>query len=528
MAAYLKIENPGVAPPESFTLLGASTKRGATGDATIGKFGSGNKHGVAVLMRHKLSPVVFGGTLKMEFGVRKQGMDTGLSKHEFERVVVKYGGKDASGTNRSSTEDLGFVLEYGATDWLGIDLALREFVSNSIDRAVEEGEAAFARKFGADKSQEYIKAANQTGTYEQQEWRDALKAYRSTATDYKNVVVEVVDGSQVRAKKGHTRVFVPLNTEVLDFYNNLGKWFLHFSEPESLKLTILPKALRNIGDRKSAVVYRRGVRVREFMTTDTQSLFDYNLDNLELDESRKVDDWNVQYAAAQALAKADQNSIARLWQSFLDGGEYWEHSFQSYGLENGITTAETKEVWNRAFEQVAGENAVVATGHNTSAVIAARKGYKVVHAPEAFVTAADRAGLRTPFKVLSHDTREGREVFDSTPDADAAVDFAWGVVEKYKVANGRQRPNVKTFRKIMEGGSQTLGLYRDGTVFINQDIASNGSLVLGWHGLSQQLLVTAMEEVAHHVTGATDNSRDFQDFMLNLIVYMAKEMSGVE
>ena len=36
-----------------------------------------------------------------------------------------------------------------------------------------------------------------------------------------------------------------------------------------------------------------------------------------------------------------------------------------------------------------------------------------------------------------------------------------------------------------------------------------------------------LEDVAHHVTGATDNSRDFQDFFLNLIVYMAKEMANV-
>ena len=42
--------------------------------------------------------------------------------------MVKFGGKDANGVQRSATEDLGFVLEYGAADWLSVDLALREFV----------------------------------------------------------------------------------------------------------------------------------------------------------------------------------------------------------------------------------------------------------------------------------------------------------------------------------------------------------------------------------------------------------------
>lgn len=525
MAAYLKIENPGVAPPESFTLLGASTKRQA-GNATIGKFGSGNKHGVAVLLRHDLPPTIFGGNLRLEFGVRPQSVNTGLASHDFKRVVVKYGGKDADGVNRSSTEDLGFVLEYGATDWLGVDLALREFVSNAIDRAIEEGEHAFAVQWSQTKGSEWVLAARQKGTPEHDEWVAALSAYRATATDYRNVSVEVVDDRQVRAKSGYTRVFVPLSAEVLDFYNNLGKWFLHFSEPESLKLTILPKKNRNLSpDRQTAVVYRRGVRVREFMATDTPSLFDYNLENLELDESRKVDDWNVQYAAASAFGRADETVLARLWQSFMDERKYWEHGF-TYGLDHGLHNTEVQQKWTKAFESVAGENAVLATGNGGQ--IAARKGYKVISAPEAFVTAAERAGVRTPSKVLTQDDREGRSVMDSTPDAEAAVDFAWHLVTKYNVANGRNRPVVKTFRKIMEAGSQTLGFYRDGTVYINTDIASNGSLVLGWHGLSQQLLVTALEEVAHHVTGATDNSRDFQDFMLNLIVYMAKEMSSID
>ena len=135
--------------------------------------------------------------------------------------------------------------------------------------------------------------------------------------------------------------------------------------------------------------------------------------------------------------------------------------------------------------------------------------------------------FRSPAKVLTDDDRAGRQIFDSTPDAEAAVEFAWDLVVRYGVTNGRSKPVVKTFRKVMDAGSQTLGFYRDGVVYINQDIAGSGSLSLGWHGLTQQLQVTALEEVVHHVTGATDNSRDFQDFLLNLIVYQAKETAGV-
>ncbi len=129
MATYLKIENPGVAPEEGFILLGASTKRGQSGQ--IGSFGTGNKMGVNVLLRSSISPVIFCGNLKIEFGTRNQAIDDGNKRVDFNRVFVKFGGKDSRGVSRSSTEDLGFVLEHGAKDWDGVDLAMREFVSNA-------------------------------------------------------------------------------------------------------------------------------------------------------------------------------------------------------------------------------------------------------------------------------------------------------------------------------------------------------------------------------------------------------------
>ena len=184
---------------------------------------------------------------------------------------MKYGGTDPmTGASRSSTEDLGFVLDYGKQDWQEVALALREFVSNAIDRSIRE------------------------------------------KGDWSGVKIEIVDESQVRAKRDITRVFVPMNAEVLEFYNNLGKWFLHFSEPESLSKAILPKKNRNLGDRKAAVIYRRGVRVREFESSDTESLFDYNLNDLTIDESRKASDWDVKHHCGKALANADKEILAML------------------------------------------------------------------------------------------------------------------------------------------------------------------------------------------------------------------------
>jgi hypothetical protein len=277
MPAYLKIENIGVCPPEGFTVLGVSLADTSDNPAVIGQFGSGNKHSVAVCLRNNLAPVVYCGTLRLDFFTRPQTVADSKASKDFGRVCVKYGGTDpATGASRSSTEDLGFVMSYGEKDWNEIALALREFVSNAIDRSIREH------------------------------------------GDWRSVKIEIVDESRVRAKRDHTRVFLPLTPEVLDFFNNLGRWFLHFSEPESLCKAILPKANRNLGDRRAAVIYRRGVRVREFESSDMESLFDYNLNDLTIDEARKASDWDVRHHCGQALAGADKDVLAILFSHLLN------------------------------------------------------------------------------------------------------------------------------------------------------------------------------------------------------------------
>lgn len=497
MAAFLKIENPGTAPSEAFTLLGASTKRGG-GSKYIGTFGSGNKHGVAVLLRKGLSPVVFSSNLRMEFSTAPVSVDDGIDSTEFGRVQVKYGGKDESGRNRSSQEDLGFVLEYGAADWGSVDLALREFVSNAIDHAT--------------------KYNDHNGAEVKYEWD--------------GVSIEVVDEKQVRAKKGWTRVFVPLTDEVLAFYNNLGKWFLHFSEPELLGKAILPKNGRNLGDSQRAVIYRRGVRVREFTSGgNTPSLFDYNLEGLRLDESRQVDDWNVKQAAAQAIRDADQNTLVKLFLS-MGQGTFWEHTFDTYGLrpdtwsETAEQTAARQEKWKGAVKSAIGEDAVVITEDDSNAERVSRKGYRTVTVPSAYREVAEQYGLRTTDKVLSQDERSGREIIDATPTAVAAVDWVWTMAEIFHMTSQKPKPPVKSFRSQMDAESNVKGFERDGTVYLSVLVAKEGPATPQEH-FSDELIHVAMEEVAHYVTGATDNSRDFQEWFIRFLTASLRQHGDI-
>ena len=66
------------------------------------------------------------------------------------------------------------------------------------------------------------------------------------------------------------------------------------------------------------------------------------------------------------------------------------------------------------------------------------------------------------------------------------------------------------------------GFYREGVVYLHRDLGGSGSVVGGRQAISDRLVVVALEEVAHYVTGATDNSRDFQNFLLDVAVKLAR------
>ena len=484
MATYLKIENPGVCPTEGFILLGATSKRLADNDSpfTIGQFGSGNKHAVNVLLRAKLYPIVFCGNHRLEYGTKPGKMKALEGDAAYNRVIVKHGGTDEDGASVTFTEELSQTDEYGSLDWTCIGMAFREFVSNAIDAAI---------------------AVNR-------------QANGKVKWPWDGVKVELVPEEKLRAKKGYTRVFVPAdNEEVIRFFANLGKWFLHFSEPEAITEAILSKKSRNLDpDCKTAVIYRRGVRVREIDQYSSESLFDYNLNDLRVDESRNVDDYQCRNAATKAMAKANPGILAHWMRSFRTG-IFWEHQFGGYELkpqwgDNPEEVAARKANWNKALELV-GDSVVLAAKDGPVQALA-RKGYKPLEVPETVVRAAEEYDCPTPSKILSADELNGRESFEPTPDAVAALDWVWEQTARAGMSDGKTRPRIRCFRKVMDGGTVVRGFFREGVVYINEDVAV---------GASVELRQTVLEEIAHYLTGSKDETRDLQDWAFKLAVRLA-------
>lgn len=487
MTQYLCIQNPGQAPVEGWTTLGVSTTRYDGNSRTIGQFGSGNKQSINLLLRLGLSPIVYCGPTRLEFFTEELPVDDGLTSHQFHKVMCRITGK-IDGKNVKRTEDCGFTTEYGVQDWTNIDMALREFISNAIDRT-----------------------ERQEGGFE-----EALSEGRLSLT--------VVDEDRLRAKADYTRVYVPYTDDVIRYHAQVGRRFLHFSEPENLNKTLLPKGSRNVTDRKVAVVYRKGVFVREIEGSDLPSLFDYNFgDELQIDESRNISDWHVKSAASFAVRDADSNDLAVVFRSLIERGqEYWEHGLdRDYLSTYHVYDFEKKEKiqnnWREGWEQVAGEG-VLCREESFVTEMVEKKGHRAIpihKKAEAWAYAAQQIGsVKTSSTVMTEHEAAGRTTVPATEPAQKAVDLVWLWAELVDMTFDKQKPQVRCFKEVIEGGQGRHGYYavEDGvpTVFINEAEANDG--------LNKQLLRTAFEEVVHHITGATDMSRDFQEFLIQVIV----------
>jgi len=476
---FLCVQNPGVAPVEGFTLLGVSTTRDCGVDGAIGQFGSGNKHAINVLLRAGLKVFVYCGKTRLDFQTRDDEIDDGLTRKAIKRVLCKL-----SGTS-TRTIDLGWVLDFGAIDWSDVGMALREFISNSIDRTIRE---------------------------ENGEFLPALEDER--------LFVSLVPDDKVRARDGFTRVYVEASEAVQKYVAELPKRFLHFSnDPSQVKRSFLNKSDRNTNGKKTAVIYRAGVYVREVEQGD-ESIYDYNfkVSELQIDECRNASDYSVKAAIARLYRRATPTELVPVFQSLVDQKATYEATLdQDYIIGSWETPKEEqKKNWQTAWEAVAAD-AILCGPSNTIVDFVERKGHKAKPIrSNSFVEAGRRFGIKTDMQVLSETERKGKQILPATEAAQAAVDTVWGWFEKYDLTNGCDKPPVGCFRDLMEAGSRTMGFCDDKGVYIADDNASGGVPC-------KRCLKTALEECIHWITKAHDGSRDLQDFAFRMIVEILAE-----
>lgn len=388
---FLCIENDGVAPLQGFITLGLSTARGKADK--IGQFGSGVKMSILTCLRQNINPTIFLGESQLEFGTKDDKMGDKAYKH----LTYRFQGQE---------KDLPIALEFGALDWNGLDMGLREFVSNAIDAGGHK--------------------------------------------------VEIVTNTQPSADK--TRIFLPLTPDVMKFFSNLREKFLHFSPEFTNKTGIMSK-----DGETTAKFYRKGVFVRE---SRDNSLFNYNFgDDVKIDESRNMDDYAVRSHAGRLWAKADVESLKQLFSKL---GKIKDGIFESNLYISGYMI--DKKNWCQAWSEVYGDAVVADPLSQGQLIVkATNKGYKVVMCHTGWVGILISAGIKTVNSKLDNVDEMGREVTKAPTNVNTLVKQVWDKLVSAKMTNGKPFPKVNTFVKLNDGGEIKFGFYNWVDESINLD-----------------------------------------------------------
>ena len=469
---YLLIQNKGEAPVEGYTVLGFSSTQGCGVEGTIGQFGSGAKHAINLALRSDLPVWVYCGKTRVEFSLEREVIADGTvdeygdpTETTVYHVLYKIGDR--------KTQRAGWVLDFGVLDWDDIGMGLRELISNAIDRTL--------RDFSSVKD----------------------------AQEFGDLSIKIVDDSERRAKAGYTRVYIALNDAVREYYGNLGKNFLHFSDHPELAKPCLIKKENNTGVTR---IYREGVWVRDI---EEESVFDYNFsaDEIKIDECRNSSDWAVKAACARRLRISEPVEMAHVLKAQVLQLPGLESNLDSdYVTGWGSLSDKQSHNLKEAWAVTAGPETVVCE-NNFSKDYVEKKGHAAKVVGPSWVKTLKAAGVKTADDVLTVSEQRGRTRVDTTQDAQTSVNWAWDLVELAGLTGEREKPPVFCYQETMEAESMVFGFCDGEGVHLHEDISDGGQ--------STELKKTALEEVAHWVTGATDNSRDFQQFFIDALVKLA-------
>ena len=380
---FVCIQNPGVAPVEGFTLLGVSTTRDCGVEGTVGQFGSGNKHAINVLLRAGLKVFVYCGKTRLDFQTRDDEIDDGLVRKPVKRVVCKMGGTS------TRTIDLGWVLDFGAIDWTDLGMALREFVSNAIDRTVREENGEFI-------------PALQDGRRR----HPGLRRERQGEGRLYRVYVEF----EPQRAAVHRRVAQTLP-------GPRTGW----SRPAE---SFLPKGDRNLNGTRTAVIDRAGAssarskrpKMNRSTTTTSrrQSCRSTSAATPATTRSRRP--------SPSCYHKASAAEVVPVFKALVDQKPAFEAVLDSYYILPSWETPkeEQQKNWQQAWQAVASDAVLRAPWPRSPSLSSGRADIVRPVFASGFVDAAARFGIKTDVQVLTANEQKGREKLPATPAAEAA------------------------------------------------------------------------------------------------------------
>lgn len=460
--SHVMVQNKGELPIWGMRLLGLSNKD----EGQIGQFGTGLKESIALLARLDKLPVIFSGLLRIDFSVETVDGQAEICFRLSEN-------RDRWRANE--WHGMGIHPNFGHKDWTDPWMAFREIICNALDASGTE--------------------------------------------DLHHDVCSV----EPKGRAGATRVYIPTSQKILEAYSRVHERLLPLSERTTALATPYGRVLAKRNGLPGLQVFSKGVWIQ---ASPQRSLYDYEIPDLKLNESRSADWYNVQSKMAAILASYTVPQAVVLIEAVIRGEldlpemscEPEETPNKPLPMEHRVVCYEQKALqqaayymsvdngasWCQAWEHLFGDNAVMTFNDRHLYDKLTRLGRRpIVVEDDGLRNLLKAAGVPIVTQVLS-ETDQTFSLLRDPVSGEAKVFWeVWDLLKSLGVTSDMKAPEIKIVRYAAVKTELTFGEYRHGVCYVNEDC-------LG----SRHERMACLEEQAHHISGQKDGSREFQNFLL--------------
>lgn len=331
-------------------------------------------------------------------------------------------------------------------------------------------------------------------------WSSVREIY-SNSIDEGEEKIEVVDDN-IEFDSNKTIFYIELTSEVQEI---LTEWNNYFSN-ERKDLLYCDKDMNQIySGNDSTIVYRKGIQCR--FIEKQRSVFHYDLTFVEINESRIVkDDWTFKWNLGKFLQKCSEPKIItqiyamieNCWEKYIQWDSNCELFSETWLTEinkRALVPTENAGFWSELIKKN--------PTHYLILPDALVRGLKQKFNDQVRVVGEEEGGGKTgELKVLESLSPKQQYLLKE-------------VMNFFKEANY----NIQFDVKICNFSSKTaLGLAHENTIFISERLFDSGKKLLA---------AVIMEENEHLITGFSDETRQFQSHIFEMVVTQMEEKCAI-